>query len=142
MYGHVKKLADAEAKGIKEAGGSVDMYQLPETLPSDVLEKMHAPPKDSSIPTLEDPKTLEQYDGVLFGMPTRYGNFPAQWKIFWVSLISDPCNPPGICHRGEANFYSLDRTRLAINGRPALTGASTRVCSSALRRWAVGKRLQ
>lgn len=22
-------------------------------------------------------------DGFLFGIPTRYGNFPAQWKAFW-----------------------------------------------------------
>ena len=44
---------------------------------------MYAPPKDTSIPTLEDPTTLEQYDGVLFGVPTRFGNFPAQWKVFW-----------------------------------------------------------
>lgn len=45
---------------------------------------MHAPPKDSSIP-VADPKTLEQYDAFLFGIPTRYGNFPAQWKAFWDS---------------------------------------------------------
>jgi len=44
---------------------------------------MHAPPKDSSIPTLDDPATLLQYDAFLFGIPTRYGNFPAQWKAFW-----------------------------------------------------------
>ena len=44
---------------------------------------MHAPAKDSAIPTLEDPATLEQYDAFLFGIPTRYGNFPAQWKTFW-----------------------------------------------------------
>lgn len=44
---------------------------------------MHAPPKDSSIPTLNDPKELEAYDAFLFGIPTRYGNFPAQWKAFW-----------------------------------------------------------
>ena len=44
---------------------------------------MHAPPKDQSIPELHDPKTLEQYDAFLFGIPTRYGNFPAQWKAFW-----------------------------------------------------------
>ena len=83
MYGHVKTLAEAEAKGIKEAGGSCDMYQVEETLPEEVLTKMHAPPKDSNIPTLTDPKTLEQYDGILFGIPTRYGNFPAQFKAFW-----------------------------------------------------------
>ncbi|KAK0260024.1 flavodoxin-like fold protein [Friedmanniomyces endolithicus] len=82
MYGHIKQLAMAEAKGIKEAGGSVDMYQIPETLPAEVLQKMYAAPKDTSIATIEDPKVLEQYDGVLFGIPTRYGNFPAQWKAF------------------------------------------------------------
>ncbi|KAK1067594.1 flavodoxin-like fold protein [Friedmanniomyces endolithicus] len=82
MYGHIKQLAMAEAKGIKEAGGSVDMYQIPETLPAEVLQKMYAAPKDTSITTIDDPKVLEQYDGVLFGIPTRYGNFPAQWKAF------------------------------------------------------------
>ncbi|KAK5738765.1 flavodoxin-like fold protein [Elasticomyces elasticus] len=83
MYGHIKQLADAEAKGIKEAGGSVDLYQVPETLPQEVLTKMHAPAKDSNVPTIDDPKVLEQYDAVLFGIPTRYGNFPAQFKAFW-----------------------------------------------------------
>jgi hypothetical protein len=40
------------------AGGTADIFQLPETLPEEVLAKMHAPPKDSSIKTLDDPKTL------------------------------------------------------------------------------------
>lgn len=44
---------------------------------------MHAPAKDTSIPFLENPETLLQYDGFLLGIPTRYGNFPAQWKTFW-----------------------------------------------------------
>lgn len=42
---------------------------------------MHAPPK-SDIPVV-DAATLEKYDAFLFGIPTRYGNFPAQWKTFW-----------------------------------------------------------
>jgi len=83
MYGHIKQLAEAEKRGIEAAGGSATLYQIPETLPEEVLTKMHAPPKDSSIKTLDDPKELEQYDGFLFGIPTRYGNFPAQWKTFW-----------------------------------------------------------
>jgi NAD(P)H dehydrogenase (quinone) len=83
MYGHIKQLAEAEKKGIEAAGGTADIFQLPETLPEEVLSKMHAPPKDSSIKTLDDPKTLEAYDGYLFGIPTRFGNFPAQWKTFW-----------------------------------------------------------
>jgi NAD(P)H dehydrogenase (quinone) len=44
---------------------------------------MYAPPKDTSITTLSDPKELLQYDAFLLGIPTRFGNFPAQWKTFW-----------------------------------------------------------
>lgn len=83
MYGHVQTLAQAEAEGIKSAGGSVDLYRVQETLPQEVLDKMHAPAKDDSIPTLSDPSILEQYDAFLLGIPTRYGNFPAQWRAFW-----------------------------------------------------------
>jgi len=43
---------------------------------------MYAPAKSASIPII-DAKTLENYDAFLFGIPTRYGNFPAQWKAFW-----------------------------------------------------------
>ncbi|KAI0473467.1 quinone oxidoreductase [Xylariaceae sp. FL0804] len=83
MYGHIRKLAEAEKAGIEKAGGKVDMYQIRETLPKEVLEKMYAPGQATDIPVLEDPATLEQYDAFLMGIPTRYGNFPAQWKTFW-----------------------------------------------------------
>jgi len=83
LYGHIQKLAEAEKKGAEKAGAQVDLYQIPETLSEEVLTKMHAPPKPIDIPILEDPRTLTQYDGFLLGIPTRYGNFPAQWKTFW-----------------------------------------------------------
>jgi NAD(P)H dehydrogenase (quinone) len=81
MYGHIKALAEAEKAGLKKAGIEADIFQVPETLPQEVLSKMHAPPK-ADYPTI-DAKTLESYDAFLFGIPTRYGNFPAQWKAFW-----------------------------------------------------------
>ncbi|KAJ5537978.1 hypothetical protein N7494_007457 [Penicillium frequentans] len=81
LYGHIQKLAEAELKGIVAAGGKADLYQVAETLSDEVLAKMHAPPK-SSYPVIDTHKLLE-YDAVLFGIPTRYGNFPAQWKAFW-----------------------------------------------------------
>ncbi|KAG0650606.1 Allergen Alt a VII [Hyphodiscus hymeniophilus] len=84
MYGHIKALALAEQAGLKKAGIEADIFQVPETLPQEVLTKMHAPPKPTDIPTI-DPATLEKYDAFLFGIPTRYGNFPAQWKAFWDS---------------------------------------------------------
>lgn len=42
---------------------------------------MHAPPKSADPIITND--VLTQYDAFLFGIPTRYGNFPAQWKSFW-----------------------------------------------------------
>ncbi|KAI0905653.1 quinone oxidoreductase [Ustulina deusta] len=83
MYGHIAKLAEAEKAGIEKAGGTADLYQIPETLSSEVLAKMHAPGQSADIPLLEDPSVLEGYDAFLLGIPTRYGTFPAQWKTFW-----------------------------------------------------------
>jgi NAD(P)H dehydrogenase (quinone) len=83
MYGHIRQLAEAEKAGIEKAGGTADLFQVAETLPQEVLDKMHAPPKPTDVPVLEDPSVLEQYDAFLLGIPTRYGNFPAQWKAFW-----------------------------------------------------------
>lgn len=81
MYGHILKLAEAEKKGIEAAGGQAVIYQVQETLPQEVLTKMHAPPK-SDYPTAT-PATLTEHDAFLFGIPTRYGNMPAQFKTFW-----------------------------------------------------------
>lgn len=56
------------------------VWQVPETLPIDVLGKMHAPPK-SSVPII-DVSQLPDADGFLFGFPTWYGMMPAQFKAF------------------------------------------------------------
>ena len=53
--------------------------RIAETLPSDILAKMHAPPKPDY--PLITPNEIPQFDGFIFGSPTRYGNFPAQWKV-------------------------------------------------------------
>ncbi|KAK0632600.1 quinone oxidoreductase [Immersiella caudata] len=83
MYGHIRQLAEAEKAGIEKAGGKADLFQIAETLPQDVLDKMYAPAKPTDIPVLEDPAVLAEYDAFLLGIPTRYGNFPTQWKAFW-----------------------------------------------------------
>ncbi|KAL6950097.1 flavodoxin-like fold protein [Hanseniaspora vineae] len=81
MYGHIAKLAEAEKAGIEKAGGQADIYQVPETLSDDILGKMHAPPKAPYPVASND--TLTTYDSFLFGIPTRYGNMPAQMKAFF-----------------------------------------------------------
>lgn len=80
-WGHIRTMALSIQKGIESAGGSADLYQIDETLSQEILDQMHAPPKsDDPVATTD---TLTQYDAFLFGIPTRYGNFPAQWKSFW-----------------------------------------------------------
>ncbi|KAJ7260179.1 flavoprotein-like protein [Mycena rebaudengoi] len=93
-------MAEAVKKGVEEAGGSADLYQrvvrfiptcgsyrrhhrVPETLPKEMLDKMYAPAK-SDHPEIT-PTILATYDAFLMGVPTRFGNFPAQWKTFWDS---------------------------------------------------------
>ena len=50
-------------------------------MPQHILDGLHAPPQNQDIPLIE-PDLLTQYDGFLCGVPTRYGNYPAQWKTF------------------------------------------------------------
>lgn len=57
------------------------MVRVPETLSSEILAKMHAPSK-SEYPVMAVDE-LKNFDAFLFGIPTRYGGFPAQWKAFW-----------------------------------------------------------
>ena len=81
MYGHVKAMAESVKAGVEEAGCEGVLLQIPETLPAEVLEKMHAAPKDDTI-AVADPHTLPEFDGFLFGIPTRFGMAAAQVKQF------------------------------------------------------------
>jgi len=80
-YGHVEKLAEEIKKGAASVEGvEATLWQVPETLPEEVLTKLYAPPK-SKVPTIE-PQQLADADGLLFGFPTRYGMMAAQFKAF------------------------------------------------------------
>lgn len=82
MYGHIKQLALKEVEGAKAAGADVTLLQIRETLPQEVLDKMHAPPKDETIPYIEA-ADLPNYDAIIFGAPTRYGNPASQYHALW-----------------------------------------------------------
>ncbi|KXN67896.1 flavo protein WrbA [Conidiobolus coronatus NRRL 28638] len=80
-YTHVYQLAKAIKEGAEQIPNvEVTLYRIPETLPQEVLEKMHAAPPTSD-PEFT-PELLTQADGVLFGFPTRFGSLPAQLKSF------------------------------------------------------------
>jgi len=81
LYGHIGKLAESVREGVVAAGGSATIYQIPETLSPEILTKLHAPAKPQ-YPIISVDQ-LTQFDAYILGIPTRYGNFPAQWKAFW-----------------------------------------------------------
>jgi NAD(P)H dehydrogenase (quinone) len=81
-YGHIAKMAEKVKEGVESVEGvTAEIYQVAETLPEEVLAKMHAPPKkDHPIAT---PDVLKEADGILFGIPTRFGSMPAQVKALF-----------------------------------------------------------
>jgi NAD(P)H dehydrogenase (quinone) len=84
MYGHVWKLAEAIAQGARDAGASVEIFQVAETLSPEILAKMGATEARKAfahIP-IADPKRLPEADAIILGSPTRYGSKTAQLQAF------------------------------------------------------------
>jgi len=85
MYGHVWKLAEAIVEGAKSVSGAeVQLLQVPETLPKEILEKMGAVQAKQAfahIP-IADSKRLAEADAIILGTPTRYGSATAQMQAF------------------------------------------------------------
>ncbi len=80
-YGHIEKMAQAVAEGAREAGAQVDIKRVPELVPEDVARKSGFKlDQTAPIATVDD---LPNYDAIVFGVPTRYGNMPAQMKNFF-----------------------------------------------------------
>ena len=84
-YGHIYKMAEAVAEGAKKvAGTEVEIRQVPETLPQEVLTKMgalEAQKQFSHIPVCAVDE-LPKADAIIFGTPTRFGNMCGQMRQF------------------------------------------------------------
>lgn len=84
-YGHVYRLAEAVAEGARAVDGTeVQLLQVAETLPPDVLEKMgaiEARRAFAHVP-VADPKRLAEADAIILGSPTRFGSATAQMRTF------------------------------------------------------------
>jgi len=84
-YGHVWRLAEAVAEGARAVAGSeVQVLQVAETLPADVLEKMGATGAKKAFAhvPVADPRRLAEADAIILGTPTRYGSATAQMRAF------------------------------------------------------------
>jgi NAD(P)H dehydrogenase (quinone) len=85
MFGHIYKMAEAMAQGVREVeGAEVELLQVPELVPDAVLEKSGAKKAREAfahIPVAK-PTDLVDADAIIFGTPTRFGNMCAQMRNF------------------------------------------------------------
>lgn len=85
MYGHIYTMAEAIAAGARSIEGTrVELLQVPELIPDEVLEQYGAKAARAAfahIPTATVDR-LPEADAIIFGTPTRFGNMAAQMRNF------------------------------------------------------------
>ncbi len=80
-YGHVETMAGAVAEGARSvAGTEVTIKRVPELVPEEVARKSFM--KLEQEAPIANPLDLGDYDAVIFGTPTRFGNMAAQMRNF------------------------------------------------------------
>ena len=86
LYGHIYRMAEAVAAGAREVSGAeVELLQVRETLPDDVIAKMGATEAKKAFANvpIADPKKLGEADALIFGTGTRYGSATAQMQTLF-----------------------------------------------------------
>lgn len=80
-YGHIETMAKAIAEGVSSVDGvTVTVKRVPETMSQETAQRIGAKyPQDGEI---AEPKELANYDAIIFGTPTRFGNMAAQMRNF------------------------------------------------------------
>ncbi len=79
-YGHMERMAQAAAEGVREAGAEVVIKRVPELVPHDIAEASHY--KLDQAAEIATPQELVEYDGIILGTATRYGVMASQMKNF------------------------------------------------------------
>jgi NAD(P)H dehydrogenase (quinone) len=80
-FGHIEAMAHAQAEGAgRVAGTRAVVKRVPETVPTE-LARTYGYRLEQPAP-LAVPDELEQYDAVIFGTPTRFGNMAGQMRTF------------------------------------------------------------
>jgi NAD(P)H dehydrogenase (quinone) len=81
FYGHIEAMAHAVADGARQVQGTtVDLKRVPETVPEEVFH--NAGGKANQAAPVAQPGELVNYDAIIFGTPTRFGNMSAQMRNF------------------------------------------------------------
>ena len=80
MYGHIEIMAKAVAEGARSANADVVIKRVPDTMSPEVAKQYGA--KLEQEAPFATPDELPQYDAIIFGTPTRFGNMAGQMRNF------------------------------------------------------------
>lgn len=79
-YGHIEQMAEAMASGARDAGATVDIKRVPETVPEDIAKGAYFK-LDQAAPVATIAE-LENYDAIIIGTGTRFGRMSSQMAAF------------------------------------------------------------
>lgn len=79
-YGHIEAMASAVAEGVREAGAQVTIKRVPELVPEEIARSSGIK-LDQAAP-IATVAELPDYDAIIFGTPTRFGNMASQMRNF------------------------------------------------------------
>jgi NAD(P)H dehydrogenase (quinone) len=81
-YGHIEQMAYAVAEGAREVeGAEAVVKRVPELVPEEVAKKAGFKlDQPAPLATVDE---LSDYDAIIVGTPTRFGNMTAQMRNFW-----------------------------------------------------------
>ena len=126
-YGHIESMANAVATGARRvAGVEVDIKRVPELVPDEVAKQAGIKlEQDAPVATVDE---LANYDAIIFGTPTRFGNMSAQMRNFldqtgglWangklIGKVGSVFTSTGVQHGGQETTLTSFHTTLLHHG--------------------------
>ncbi len=126
-YGHIETMANAVAEGAKSVPGTeVTLKRVPELMSREAAEKAYFKVDQAApIATVEE---LADYDAIIFGTPTRFGNMAAQMRNFldqtgplWmqgklIGKVGSVFASTGVQHGGQETTITSFHTTLLHHG--------------------------
>ena len=79
-YGHMERMAQAVAEGVREAGAHAEIKRIPELVPEEIAKKSGFK-LDQAAP-IATVSELPDYDAIIFGSGTRFGVVTSQMRNF------------------------------------------------------------
>ncbi|RIK74948.1 MAG: NAD(P)H:quinone oxidoreductase [Planctomycetota bacterium] len=131
MYGHIHRMAEAVAEGVRSVGGAeASLFQVAELVPDAALERTGAKQARAAFAQvpMAEPKRLAEADAIIFGTPTRFGNMAAQMRNFldqtgglWaqgalIGKLASVFTSTGTQHGGQETTITSFHTTLLHHG--------------------------